>query len=671
MKKSLLIPLALFSGIAMMAQGTRYNTPLRAPSNGLIFEGNSMEVSPGTPVIPMEKRVVPPSSTPLASGIGVIAIGNESNAFGTIGNRTHLWADPSIHAITLTHRQNPFGNSGVIVYDYSKTTGHSWFTNLGPIYSPDGTTIGPHFSSARYPQGCIYNPAGNTIPDSAFEVFFASTLDGTNPPAGTFWGGHAYGSQQLGGSDTMQRQVSSNASSNTWNFIPVGMTITKGGVVYNLDENSKGNPTGTVYTLTDSLLLSKGVWNAALRHFDYVVTKIPFKPMRNLNGNSMVSDFKISFADDGRTGYISATARMSYTDVIDSAAFQMVVMKTIDAGLTWSAPVTLDVNAVDFLMLGDGSNYGAGFEHDAVVDGNNNLHIIVNVNKWNQGANQGSFSYYAAYQAGNLGIFDLYTKDGGITWYERLLAKPNLFQGTFGSTTDVNNPQIGEYNRPQASRTYTNGNKLFFSWFDTDTTSGLNPAASGNVAPDFWSIGYDITTNLWTAPKNFTAGSGTIADGDVRQGMVSYYVFDSAGTYTVPAAFVSFANNDPGKTGVPEQLYYIDKANFTDADFSVTNSGIPMVLGIKEYQNKNLSVSQNYPNPFSSLTNIDVTLQKSTDLTVEVTNLLGQTVYSQQSKSLNAGTHTYTIDGANLGAGIYFYTIRTNETSVTQKMMVK
>lgn len=83
------------------------------------------------------------------------------------------------------------------------------------------------------------------------------------------------------------------------------------------------------------------------------------------------------------------------------------------------------------------------------------------------------------------------------------------------------------------------------------------------------------------------------------------------------------------------------------------------------------SVSQNYPNPFTGITTITVNLEESADLSLKVTNLLGQTVYETIRGEVNAGTHYFQVDGSSYESGIYFYTVKADNSSVTKKMIVQ
>lgn len=81
------------------------------------------------------------------------------------------------------------------------------------------------------------------------------------------------------------------------------------------------------------------------------------------------------------------------------------------------------------------------------------------------------------------------------------------------------------------------------------------------------------------------------------------------------------------------------------------------------------SVSQNYPNPFDGKTTITVYLQKAANLSMQVSNMLGQQVIEINRGNVSAGTYYFQVDGANLQDGMYFYTVKANNSEVTKKMI--
>ena len=78
-------------------------------------------------------------------------------------------------------------------------------------------------------------------------------------------------------------------------------------------------------------------------------------------------------------------------------------------------------------------------------------------------------------------------------------------------------------------------------------------------------------------------------------------------------------------------------------------------------------VSQNFPNPFNPSTKVQFVIDKENNVEIMVHNILGELIdYKQQH--LNPGI--YSIDYIAKGAaGVYFYTIKSGNESVTKKMI--
>jgi len=118
-----------------------------------------------------------------------------------------------------------------------------------------------------------------------------------------------------------------------------------------------------------------------------------------------------------------------------------------------------------------------------------------------------------------------------------------------------------------------------------------------------------------------------------------------------------------------------DEDPYTDNDINFMKIGrqelIP--IGIEENNLPVLSddVSQNYPNPFSGFSYINVDVRFACTLSLEVTNLVGQKVFEIPASEVTAGTLRLEIDGENLTSGVYFYTVKAGESEVTKKMIVE
>jgi hypothetical protein len=83
------------------------------------------------------------------------------------------------------------------------------------------------------------------------------------------------------------------------------------------------------------------------------------------------------------------------------------------------------------------------------------------------------------------------------------------------------------------------------------------------------------------------------------------------------------------------------------------------------------SLDQNYPNPFNPSTNIQFSLAATSNVTLEVYNMLGQKVATLlQGQKMNAGNHTQVFDASRLASGMYVYRISTPNFVQSRSMML-
>lgn len=80
------------------------------------------------------------------------------------------------------------------------------------------------------------------------------------------------------------------------------------------------------------------------------------------------------------------------------------------------------------------------------------------------------------------------------------------------------------------------------------------------------------------------------------------------------------------------------------------------------------TLSQNYPNPFNPETTIEFNVPKTSDVTLRISNLLGQVVATPIQQKIAPGTYRFTFEAANLPSGTYIYTLSTGETSISRQM---
>ncbi|MFC1556626.1 T9SS type A sorting domain-containing protein [candidate division KSB1 bacterium] len=81
-------------------------------------------------------------------------------------------------------------------------------------------------------------------------------------------------------------------------------------------------------------------------------------------------------------------------------------------------------------------------------------------------------------------------------------------------------------------------------------------------------------------------------------------------------------------------------------------------------------LEQNYPNPFNPATTISYSLPRDGHVTLTVYTVTGQTAAVPVNEFQTAGSRSVTFDASGLASGMYLYTLKTSQGSITRKMLV-
>ncbi len=91
----------------------------------------------------------------------------------------------------------------------------------------------------------------------------------------------------------------------------------------------------------------------------------------------------------------------------------------------------------------------------------------------------------------------------------------------------------------------------------------------------------------------------------------------------------------------------------------------------KEKNEKSLTVLKIYPNPLVEQLNISLRLDKSTNLSIKITDLLGNEIVTLLNEKASPGEHTKTFNvPAKLNAGIYFLRIVAGGEPIIKRISV-
>lgn len=105
--------------------------------------------------------------------------------------------------------------------------------------------------------------------------------------------------------------------------------------------------------------------------------------------------------------------------------------------------------------------------------------------------------------------------------------------------------------------------------------------------------------------------------------------------------------------------------------YSRINLTFTSTTGIDDGKNipSELSLSQNFPNPFNPTTKITFTLPTKDIVKLKVYDILGREIVVLAHGVFEIGKHEIEFNASGLPSGVYFYNITTSSNSITKKML--
>ncbi len=135
------------------------------------------------------------------------------------------------------------------------------------------------------------------------------------------------------------------------------------------------------------------------------------------------------------------------------------------------------------------------------------------------------------------------------------------------------------------------------------------------------------------------------------------YTINGNGSKTIT---MDFANN--ATSGI--LTVTASNATCTGAPFTKT-----ITLGVNEIDGSNFWLGQNLPNPTTGLTTIAYSLPSTGEVSFNIVNLYGQSVYSFRN-IVEEGRHMIDLNVNDLAAGVYYYTVEFKGKRLVKKMVV-
>lgn len=211
---------------------------------------------------------------------------------------------------------------------------------------------------------------------------------------------------------------------------------------------------------------------------------------------------------------------------------------------------------------------------------------------------------------------------------------------------------------------------------EIDAATEGNPLIYGKIYESDLSANFsfvDATSDI-TVPSSIITNGGTmelIFDAPVQLTAGKSYVV-VVGSYGDGGASTDLAVGTAGPSKNFTSWFY-DEAQTTW--FYLTSA--PMVrlnfdaaIGVEENEVAGATLGQNFPNPANGNTSINYTLTNNADVMIQITDLSGKVISVINEGAKTAGTYTVDVNTAELSAGTYFYSLTTENGTVTKSMNV-
>jgi len=580
-----------------------------------------------------------------------IKIGNtkydlQSNA--SIGRRIIVHADGTVSAVWTTSTDNAFLNRGT---GYNHHNGLNWFP---------APTLGatPRIEDSRTGWPSI----GMLDGDKEFTFGHDATSGGFILSKNAAIGNQTFASQQMVLNPQNSRPIWGRAASNGTNYIHV--------IANYADSSAPSEPPAPIVN---------GV-------------RAPMTYSRSSDGGQTWDIEHITLPGYDSTRWIAGSADNYAIDVRDSVVAivtgrlgtDVAMWKSTDNGTTFThyfvdsfpyAPFTGDFVTPDTPFCSDGT-------FDILIDADGKCHVwyglarVFNSDPFTEG-----FSFFPA-------------TAGLVYWNEdfdgpRLIANGSMFDRNGNGMLDVEPgtysslaaggalpgiPSVGRLGNTSLIRQPSAGIDAQGRLFVTFSVPIEGDLDFGNVnLRDIYLMHSVDGGETWGSPQNVTQmleRENDFACIAKRVNGIVHMIFQQdriAGTNLQNNS--SSDNNHPiAESG--NDIYY---AAIPVEEILDSTIGNIWKVNVKEINNpsKVFVVSQNTPNPFTGQTDIAIYLNDYTaSLKVEIRDITGKVIFSNNVTNLTAGNHIITVDATNYSSGVYFYTLTSGNNSVTNKMIV-
>ncbi|MEM7374675.1 MAG: T9SS type A sorting domain-containing protein [Bacteroidota bacterium] len=512
-----------------------------------------------------------------SQALDFIKVGEASNGFSSLNPYMHtLSASPDIGnqggAIAFIYRQNiancgGSGNaSGWYRYSISNDGGTSWNVGAGinnsatpPVAGCYGLgVLNPIYSQiSRYPNIALASP--EQASDSAMRLVYCGPV---LSPSGGGWDGAVYGMADMVSTTPQVSQEIYPFSGGGNQYFSFSLVERVPGEFWTAAFSVDGSDIG------GNVHLNRGIYNSTTNQINWSVatTLTPIYSQAISSAPQRIPGLKIAFSPDGMTGYVGMLADLAGKQ---DSVFSPCLAKTTDGGLNWGPLLEIDlrmfhsVGLLDSLAgplqsTGDGNMVPAGGKvptawssFDLSVDQYGHPHLFCLIGNASIHTGNGTYSdpQYTFYPVLPMFGYDLTIDtfgDWNLLQVERQLTSSGEFGLPGGNSSElVNIPAFLRLSRSKE------GNLLFYSWNDTDTTGGSN---NGNNQPNLFGKGLDIDKWTMTPTQSWTQGDPIWDDLAIMPQVSPLAVQLDSCTYGVPTVLADLG--PPGTSFLTMTSYF-------------------------------------------------------------------------------------------------------------------
>ena len=684
----------------------------------------SQIVKPIGPVHPVQRSSAATTWQALSGSLniyGVIVSTSKPLQYHSVLNAVSF-----IHRKSFTYVMNPIATpsgavtGGIVAQISAGIDGTSW----------DSTCVWNNNANwARYPQGAIYNPPGNTSLSNAYAIA-AGPVTQANTALG--WVGSYLASKKLNIFDNVAstvpgaQQYISNSPSPTppaygaigkidfprYDMTVTGDTIRAVGTIVN-----NVNGTGAAYGFRGANVI-KGyldqVSGTMIWKGDSV---IPNVEMTTAGTPVIFGEPHMAWNNSGSVGYVwFIGCRSGHTGA--NKGYQPIVYKTETYGRSWTEVQGINFNSPTFSVVtskldsargfvggiylpmhrAPQFNIGEGF--DGIVDANNKLHIVATVissakedvdslgyyftylnadgERYNYPHVPGYRPYIYDFTEGatpgswNVTVIDSMSSEGPGTRSGDAGYGSNPWDATGGSGTD----KIQSEARIQLSRS-PDGKYLLYTWAESDTAF-TSSQFKWNTIPNVKvraahitsvAVGANVASILNVSTAEINATSAASGNAFVQSNAQMHYVSPVAKVVSSTSTTANFKlpMTVSNNQNVPMTQLLPNTHWYATTDLTFT---FPTTINIAEYNLTSVNSSVLFPNPAKGSASVLIDLQDNANVDLKVMNLVGEVVKTSNANGVS-GQNEINIDLSGLSSGIYMVNVKVGGASTTKKLIVE